>query len=198
MAALPQSLCHRQEIVSLFFLSACFASTVVTGPRSNQLLINTSCVIAGLRTTHQSPCTPMFELGEVSSRSNQAPKFGELLVRRPVAATALLPNSVVLFTAGAVAGALGVPCCLGLHLHLSQHVSNKLSNGPAYPNSLQILLELHVAAMISDCSHRDAARLDQADIVSCRLQACRSSLREHADSASGQLKIAHICLQGRH
>jgi len=100
------------------------------------LLINTSCVIAGLRTTHQSPCTPQFELGEVSSRSSQAPKFGELLVRRPVAATALLPKSVVLFTAGAVAGALGMTCCPGLHLHLSQHVTNKLSNGPAHPQLL--------------------------------------------------------------
>ena len=41
--------------------------------------------------------------------SSQNPRFGDLIVRRPTAAVALLPSSAVLFTAGAVAGALGRP-----------------------------------------------------------------------------------------
>ena len=54
---------------------------------------------------------PVFELGQVSAveGSSQNPSFGELIVRRPTAAVALLPSSAVLFTAGAVAGALGRP-----------------------------------------------------------------------------------------
>ena len=54
---------------------------------------------------------PVFELGQVSAveGSSQNPRFGDLIVRRPTAAVALLPSSAVLFTAGAVAGALGWP-----------------------------------------------------------------------------------------
>ena len=65
-------------------------------------------VHAGTSTQHWPASNAVFELGEVMSTSSRAPKFGELLVRRPVAAAALVPNSVILFTAGAVAGALGV------------------------------------------------------------------------------------------
>ena len=61
----------------------------------------------GTRKRHGTAVAPVFELAEVTERGGQVPRFGELLIRRPVAATALLPNSVVLFTAGAVAGALG-------------------------------------------------------------------------------------------
>ncbi len=63
---------------------------------------------AGTSKQHRPACNTVFELGEVLTTSSQAPKFGELLLRRPVAAAALVPNSVILFTAGAVAGALGM------------------------------------------------------------------------------------------
>ena len=65
-------------------------------------------VHAGMSRQHCSACNGVFELGEVLTTSSQAPRFGELLMRRPVAAAALVPNSVILFTAGAVAGALGM------------------------------------------------------------------------------------------
>ncbi|CAK0785533.1 hypothetical protein CVIRNUC_008743 [Coccomyxa viridis] len=56
---------------------------------------------------HNSKVMPVFELGQVLEGSSQNPRFGDLIVRRPTAAVALLPSSAVLFTAGAVAGALG-------------------------------------------------------------------------------------------
>ena len=62
---------------------------------------------AGLAKEHSSEVMPVFELGQVLEGSSQNPKFGDLVVRRPTAAVALLPSSAVLFTAGALAGALG-------------------------------------------------------------------------------------------
>lgn len=47
-----------------------------------------------------------FELSSASG-SVEKPRIGRLLVRRPVAAVALVPQPLVLFTAGALAGALG-------------------------------------------------------------------------------------------
>ena len=71
------------------------------------------CLVhAGICRPHCPAFNAVFELGEVSGASGQVPKFGELLVRRPVAAAALVPNSVILFTAGAVAGALGTATAL--------------------------------------------------------------------------------------
>ena len=61
----------------------------------------------GTSKRHGTAVAAVFELAEITERGGQVPRFGELLIRRPVAATALLPKSVVLFTAGAVAGALG-------------------------------------------------------------------------------------------
>ena len=61
---------------------------------------------------------PVFELGQVLEGSSQNPRFGDLIIRRPTAAVALLPNSAVLFTAGAVAGALGWPSFLASLLWL--------------------------------------------------------------------------------
>ena len=61
----------------------------------------------GTSKRHGTAAAAVFELAEVIERGGQVPRFGELLIRRPVAATALMPKSVVLFTAGAVAGALG-------------------------------------------------------------------------------------------
>ena len=50
---------------------------------------------------------PVFELSRGKHRGRCKPNFGRLLVKRPVAAVALIPEPAVLFTAGAVAGALG-------------------------------------------------------------------------------------------
>ena len=61
---------------------------------------------------HSSKHTPVFELGQVVEGGSHVPRFGDLIVRRPTAAVALLPQSAVLFTAGAVAGALGRPSFL--------------------------------------------------------------------------------------
>ncbi len=49
---------------------------------------------------------PVFELSEACC-CGKGPSPGELLVRRPIAALALVPKPLVLFTAGAVAGAIG-------------------------------------------------------------------------------------------
>ena len=46
---------------------------------------------------------PVFEL----AAGNNMPTVGQLLLHRPVAALALVPKPVVLFTAGALAGAIG-------------------------------------------------------------------------------------------
>jgi hypothetical protein len=78
----------------------------------------------GTSKRHGTADAAVFELAEVTERGGQVPRFGELLIRRPVAATALLPKSVVLFTAGAVAGALGepAPCpssCIGRSMRVS-------------------------------------------------------------------------------
>ncbi len=61
----------------------------------------------GTSKRHATAVAPVFELAEMVEGGGPLPGFGELLLRRPIAATALLPKSAVLFTAGAVAGALG-------------------------------------------------------------------------------------------
>lgn len=50
----------------------------------------------------------LFELSTSEGSRDRRPSVGNLLVRRPVAAVALLPQPLVLFSAGAFAGALGV------------------------------------------------------------------------------------------
>ena len=50
---------------------------------------------------------PAYELAEAQGAQPGQPSLGHLLVKRPVAAIALVPKSAVLFAAGAVAGALG-------------------------------------------------------------------------------------------
>ena len=81
----------------------------------------------------------------------------------------MLPNSVVLFTAGAVAGALGMPCFPGLHLHLSQHVQRSSLMALHTPTSYKSSMGAPRGHndLIPDCPHQDAARLDQAGSVSC-------------------------------
>lgn len=90
----------------------------------------TCLVYAGLSKPHCPASNAVFELGEVSGTSSQAPRFGELLVRRPVAAAALVPNSVILFSAGAVAGALGMApvarLCLTLLYHSAHYCHSSL------------------------------------------------------------------------
>lgn len=54
----------------------------------------------------KSMSVPVFELSEACC-CRKGPSAGELLVRRPVAMLALVPKPLVLFTAGAVAGAIG-------------------------------------------------------------------------------------------
>ena len=51
----------------------------------------------------------VFEIAAVDDKGGRkaAPRLGELLVRRPEAALALVPRPAVLFLAGAVAGAIG-------------------------------------------------------------------------------------------
>ena len=74
-------------------------------------------VRAGTSIQHRPASNAVFELGEAMTTSSQAPKFGELLMRRPVAAAALVPNAVILFSAGAVAGALGMAFAQALPCH---------------------------------------------------------------------------------
>eukprot|EP00884_Botryococcus_braunii_P015171 jgi/Botrbrau1/23655/Bobra.55_2s0038.1 len=50
--------------------------------------------------------TPIFEISETCSAVDR-PGVGQLLLRRPIAVLALIPKPAVLFTAGAVAGAIG-------------------------------------------------------------------------------------------
>jgi len=57
-------------------------------------------------------CGPIFELSKGPGREafeDRRPNVGKLLVNRPVAAVALIPKPLVLFAAGAAAGALGEP-----------------------------------------------------------------------------------------
>lgn len=49
----------------------------------------------------------LFELSAAPDSSQQQVDIGRLLMRRPVAAFALVPRPALLFAAGAVAGALG-------------------------------------------------------------------------------------------
>ncbi len=59
---------------------------------------------------HARSGTPVFELAAAApAGSAHNIDMGRLLVRRPVAAVALVPKSALLFAAGAVAGALGIP-----------------------------------------------------------------------------------------
>jgi hypothetical protein len=58
------------------------------------------------RGTHRD-ITPLFELSE-SCCAGKRPSVGRLLVRRPIAVLAVIPKPAVLFTAGAVAGAIGM------------------------------------------------------------------------------------------
>lgn len=59
---------------------------------------------------HALAGAPVFELAAAApAGSAQNVDLGKLLVRRPVAAIALVPKSALLFAAGAVAGALGTP-----------------------------------------------------------------------------------------
>ena len=58
----------------------------------------------GRRRAHAGPA---YELAEAQGAHPGQPSLGHLLVKRPVAAIALVPKSAVLFAAGAVAGALG-------------------------------------------------------------------------------------------
>lgn len=64
---------------------------------------------------HAHHGAPVFELAAAPAiGSTQDIDLGKLLMRRPVAAVALVPKSGVLFAAGAVAGALGdrpIPNC---------------------------------------------------------------------------------------
>jgi len=63
------------------------------------------------RSTSGRRCGPVFELSEGHSRGLQVhsrPSFGRLLVNRPLAVVALIPQPLVLFGAGAAAGALGM------------------------------------------------------------------------------------------
>ena len=51
---------------------------------------------------------PVFELSQGHDRGKQRrPGVGRLLVNRPIATVALIPQPLVLFAAGAAAGALG-------------------------------------------------------------------------------------------
>lgn len=58
---------------------------------------------------------PVFEISE-SCCTGKGPGVGKLLFRRPIAVLALIPKPAVLFTAGAVAGAIGTGSWLGLKL----------------------------------------------------------------------------------
>ena len=74
-------------------------------------------------TALQSRQQPVFELCH-SRRAGKQPEFGELLMRRPVAAVALVPQPIILFSAGAVAGALGTAhCCLNVRRGVLQALS---------------------------------------------------------------------------
>ena len=64
-------------------------------------------------TALQSRQQPVFELA-CSRRAGKQPEFGELLLRRPVAAVALVPQPIILFSAGAMAGALGTAHCCSI------------------------------------------------------------------------------------
>lgn len=58
-------------------------------------------------TSYSQSSNLVFNLSSVSDQRAEQPRLGKLLVRRPVAAVALLPQPLVLFSAGACAGALG-------------------------------------------------------------------------------------------
>lgn len=96
-------------------------SNVIDRPHISQRCSNTySRVFAGggkgrgrqeaAQPLHARTGAPVFELAAaVPAGSAQNVDLGRLLVRRPVAAIALVPKSALLFAAGAVAGALGTP-----------------------------------------------------------------------------------------
>jgi hypothetical protein len=72
-------------------------------------LITDLCASKGLEVSARRR-GPVFELSEGQGREaigDRRPIFGKLLVKRPLAAVALIPQPVVLFAAGATAGALG-------------------------------------------------------------------------------------------
>lgn len=50
---------------------------------------------------------PVFELSQAKRSRHGKPQLGQLLIKRPVAAIALVPEPAILFTSGAIAGALG-------------------------------------------------------------------------------------------
>lgn len=58
-------------------------------------------------TSYSGGSNLVFDLSSEVDKKEQRPRIGRLLVRRPVAAVALLPQPLVLFGAGACAGALG-------------------------------------------------------------------------------------------
>lgn len=50
---------------------------------------------------------PVFTLAQGGARRRGKPSLGTLILKRPIAAVALVPEPAILFTAGAVAGAFG-------------------------------------------------------------------------------------------
>ena len=58
-------------------------------------------------TSYSQSSNLIFELSAAAEREAGELSIGRLLVRRPVAAVGLLPQPLVLFSAGACAGALG-------------------------------------------------------------------------------------------
>ena len=78
-------------------------------------------------TSYSQSSNLIFEVSSSSERLPERPSIGSLLVRRPVAAVGLLPQPLVLFSAGACAGALGVTSTgshdttLYFHFHYAVH-----------------------------------------------------------------------------